>query len=291
VANKLTQGSPFCPNIAVTPENDEVWLTLKDSGKTQVIDAKPPFATKFIFETGQITNHVTFVNNAAGKFAYITIGGQNEVKVFRRGTNPPELVATIPTGELPHGIWPAGDGSRVYVALENGGAVIAIDTASNKVIASIPIGQTAQALVYVPNAVPQGAGTDNLVPLGEAANTAKFDLVSASQDMPKAHASAAVNSLGALDLVEVAVANLTPKSQFKLCVAESDHAPFGKVECLAVIKTNVEGSGIAQAIGPLKAVANTQQSFGAAQARRYLVVTDQNDTSKIVLKPGAAKQQ
>jgi YVTN family beta-propeller protein len=291
VANKLTQGSPFCPNIAVTPENDEVWLTLKDSGKTQVIDARPPFATKVIFETGQITNHVTFVNNAAGKFAYITIGGQNEVKVFRRGTNPPELVATIPTGELPHGIWPAGDGSRVYVALENGGAVIAIDTASNKVIASIPIGQTAQALVYVPNAVPQGAGTDNLVPLGEAANSAKFELVSTSPDMPKAHASATVNSLGALDLVEVAVANLTPKSQFKLCIAESDHAPFGKVECLAVIKTNVEGSGIAQAIGPLKAVANTQQSAGAPQARRYLVVTDQNDTSKIVLKPGPAKQQ
>jgi hypothetical protein len=91
--------------------------------------------------------------------------------------------------------------------------------------------------------------------------------------------------------VEVAVANLTPKSQFKLCVAESDHAPFGKVECLAVIKTNVEGSGIAQSIGPLKAVANTSQSAGAPQARRYLVVTDQNDTSKIVLKQGPAKQQ
>jgi YVTN family beta-propeller protein len=291
VIDKLVQGSPFCPNIAVTPENDEVWLTLKDSGKTQVIDAKPPFATKFIVGTGQITNHVTFVNNSAGKFAYITVGGEDEVKVFRRGTNPPELVATIPTGELPHGIWPSGDGSRVYVALENGGAVLAIDTVSNKVIATISIGQTAQALVYVPNAVPQGAGTDSLVPLAEAANSAKFDLVSANPDMPKARASAAVNSLGALDLVEVAVANLTPKSQFKLCVAESDHAPYGKVECLATVKTNVEGSGIAQAIGPLKAVANTQQSASAPQSRRYLVVTDQNDTSKVVLKPGAAKQQ
>jgi YVTN family beta-propeller protein len=291
VIDKLVQGSPFCPNIAVTPENDEVWLTLKDSGKTQVIDAKPPFATKFIVGTGQITNHVTFVNNSAGKFAYITVGGEDEVKVFRRGTNPPELVATIPTGELPHGIWPSGDGSRVYVALENGGAVLAIDTVSNKVIATISIGQTAQALVYVPNAVPQGAGTDSLVLLAEAANSAKFDLVSANPDMPKARASAAVNSLGALDLVEVAVANLTPKSQFKLCVAESDHAPYGKVECLATVKTNVEGSGIAQAIGPLKAVANTQQSASAPQSRRYLVVTDQNDTSKVVLKPGAAKQQ
>ena len=30
----------------------------------------------------------------------------------------------------------------------------AIDTVSNKAIANIPIGQTTQALVYVPNAVP-----------------------------------------------------------------------------------------------------------------------------------------
>ena len=290
VANKLTQGSPFCPNIAVTPENDEVWLTLKDSGKTQIIDAKPPYATKVIFETGQITNHVNFVNTSAGKFAYITVGGENVVKVFRRGTNPPELVTTIPVGELPHGLWPSGDGTRIYVALENGGAVQAIDTATNKVIATIPIGQTAQALVYIPNAVPDGAGTDNLVPLGEAANSAKFDMVSANPEMPKAHASAAVNSLGAVDLVEVAVANLTPKSQFKLCVSDSDHAPFGKVECIGVIKTNVEGSGIGQAISQLKAVANTQQSAGGQAARRYLVVTDQNDTSKIVLKQEPAKQ-
>jgi len=43
---------------------------------------------------------------------------------------------------------------QVYVALENGEMAVAIDTVSNKVIAQIPIGQTTQALVYVPNAVP-----------------------------------------------------------------------------------------------------------------------------------------
>ena len=199
-------------------------------------------------------------------------------------------MATIPVGSLPHGIWPSGDGSRVYVALENGGAVLAIETASEH-------GDCQHS--HWPDCASAGlcaqrgagrCGDGESVPLGEAANSTKFDLVSASQDLPKARASATVNSLGALDLVEVAVANLTPKSQYKLCVAESNQAPFGKVECLAVIKTNVEGSGIAQAIGPLKAVANTQQAAGAPQASRYLVVTDQNDTSKIVLKPGSANQ-
>lgn len=96
-----------------------------------------------LFDTGPITNHVNFANNRNGKFAYVTLGGANQVKVFRRGATP-ELVATIPVGNLPHGIWPSGDGSRVYVALENAAA---IDTLTNKVIANIPIGQTTQALV------------------------------------------------------------------------------------------------------------------------------------------------
>ena len=139
----------------------------------------------------------------------MTIGGMNEVKVFRRGKTP-ELIATIPVGELPHGVWPSGDGSRVYVAFENGGAAAAIDTLTNKVIANIPIGQTSQALVYVPNAVPDGSGTQNLLPRGEAANVARLRMEAGGVALPNAHASVAVNSLGLLDLVEVAAAGLAP---------------------------------------------------------------------------------
>lgn len=283
VINKLTQGSPFCPNIALTPENDEVWITLKDAGKVQVFNAKPPFEQKTMLETGPITNHVNFAINANGKFAYVTIGGTNEVKVFRRGARP-ELIATIPVGDLPHGIWPSGDGSRMYVALENGEAIVAIDTATNKVIANIANGQTSQALVYVPNAVPAGSGTDNLVPLGEAANVAHLQLQSAARSLPEARASAAVNSLGLLDLIEVAASGLMPKSQYQIYLAESDHAPFGKLVPLGMLKTNPDGAGIAQAIGPLKALAG--QNAGPS-VQRFLIVTDAKDASQVVLKQGS----
>ena len=74
----------------------------------------------------------------------MTIGGLNEVKVFR--TDNFAQVATIPTGKLPHGIWPSGDGTRVYVGLENEDKVAAIDTLKNEVIATSPIGQAPQAL-------------------------------------------------------------------------------------------------------------------------------------------------
>jgi YVTN family beta-propeller protein len=75
-------------------------------------------------------------------------------------------VAEIPTGNLPHGIWPSGDGSRMYVGLENADALAAIDTASNKVVANVPIGQAPQALAYVSNAVAEGDGLQNLQALG-----------------------------------------------------------------------------------------------------------------------------
>src|SRR5271170_3624378 len=52
VVKRLPQVSPFCPNIAVSPENDEVWITLKDVGKVQVYSAKPPFEQRSVLETG-----------------------------------------------------------------------------------------------------------------------------------------------------------------------------------------------------------------------------------------------
>lgn len=292
IIRRLPQASPFCPNIAVTPENDEVWITLKDVGKTQVFSAKPPFAQIALLDTGPITNHVNFVNNRNGKFAYVTVGGLNEVKVFSRGATP-QLVATIPVGELPHGIWGSGDGSRVYVAFENGGAAAAIDTLTNKVIADIPIGQTSQALVYVPNAVPNGAGTENLTPPGEAANIARLHLGAAGTALPNAEASAAVNSLGLLDLVEVAASGLAPGAQYQVYLAESARAPYGKLEPLAVLKTNPDGAGIVQSIGPLKSLAGgglgaSAQKSDDAPSQRFLIVTELNDSSHVVLRQSSS---
>src|SRR6267154_220850 len=138
IVGRVPQVSPFCPNIAATPDGRQVWFTLKDVGKVMVFDARPPFTVLKTIETGPITNHVNFANNANGMFAYVTVGGLNEVQVFR--TRDFAKVATIPVGRLPHGVWPSGDGSRVYVGLENDDRLGAIDTLTNRVIATVPIG-------------------------------------------------------------------------------------------------------------------------------------------------------
>src|SRR5271169_4638505 len=152
IVAKVKQESPFCPNIAASPDGQQVWFTLKDTGKTQVFNAKPPFNLIKTIATGPITNHVNFAHPAKGTFASVPVGGTNEVKVFRSADF--SQVATVPVGNLPHGVWPSGDGSRVYVGLENNDALVAIDTATNQVIATIPIGQAPQAIAYVPDAAP-----------------------------------------------------------------------------------------------------------------------------------------
>src|SRR4029077_21215377 len=112
IVGRGPQESPVLPNTAATSDGSQVWFALEDTGKAQVFDAKPPFTVLKTLDTGPITNHVNFARNGHGQFAYVTIGGLNEVKVFR--TDNFEQVATIPRGKLPYGIWPSGDGTRVY---------------------------------------------------------------------------------------------------------------------------------------------------------------------------------
>ena len=265
IVARVKQASPFCPNIAVTPDNTQVWFTLKDSGKTEVFNAKPPFNVLRVLDTGPITNHVNIVRNAHGQFAYVTIGGLNEVKVFR--TSDFAQVATIPVGTLPHGIWPSGDGSRVYVGLENQDAVTAIDTLTNKVIATVPIGQAPQALTYVPGAVPAGSGTQNLTPLGVAGQVAHFALAASPTDEGKAPTSVSLFDQGLIQVLEAAVSGLQPKHAYLLALAAKPDGT-GPLQPLQSFMTNPAGAAIVNAIGPIRQLVGSD----AKAARRYLVI-------------------
>jgi YVTN family beta-propeller protein len=265
IVARVKQASPFCPNIAATPDGKQVWFTLKDTGKTEVFDAKPPFSVLKVLDTGPITNHVNIVHNAKGTFAYVTIGGLNEVKVFR--TDDFAQVATIPVGTLPHGIWPSGDGSRVYVGLENADGVTAIDTLTNKVIATVPIGQAPQALTYVADAVPSGTGTQNLQPLGIAGEAAHIVLAAPSSGAENAPTSVSLFDQGLIQVLEAAVSGLQPKQPYVLALAEKPDGS-GTLQPLQSFVTNPAGAAIVNAIGPIRQLVETD----AASGRRYLVI-------------------
>ncbi|HUI98014.1 MAG TPA: YncE family protein [Xanthobacteraceae bacterium] len=293
IVARVPQASPFCPNIAATPDGSQVWFTLKDIGKTQVFQGQPPFGLLKTLDTGPITNHVNIVRNANGMFAYVTIGGRDQVQVFR--TDDFSKVATIPVGRLPHGIWPSGDGSRVYVGLENEDRVTAIDTLTNTVIATSPIGQAPQALVYVPRAVPgeqsaanaanaamttmmpgaaPAAGATGLQPLGIAGATAQLWLAPGGQettdsttDANRAPTSVTLFDQGLVQVLEAAVTGLAPSKPYVLALAR-DRSGTGRLQPLQGFMTNPAGSAVVNAIGPIRQLVRGEDK----SEPRYLVI-------------------
>jgi YVTN family beta-propeller protein len=236
-----------------------------------VFNAKPPFNLIKTIDTGPITNHVNFAHTAKGTFAYITIGGLNLVKVFR--TDDFSEVATIPVGNLPHGVWPSGDGSRIYVGLENADALAAIDTATNTVTANVPIGQAPQAIAYVPNAAPNPDDRQNLQALGVAGQVAHLVLRQNGESKDgQAATSVSLFDQGLIQVLQASVTGLEPKQKYVLALADRVHG--GPLQPLAAFMTNPAGSAIVNATGPIRQIVIDP----ATSERRYLVIAPADAT-------------
>ena len=276
VVATVPQASPFSPNIAATPDGKQVWFTLKDVGKTQVFRAEPPFEVIATLDTGPITNHVNIVRNANGQFAYISVGGENVVKVYTTSDDP-KLVATIPTGELPHGIWPSGDGTRIYVALENGTGINVIDTLANKVVARISGGQSSQALVYVPNAVPSGDGLARIVTLAESGLAAHLLLGPPGASPKEAPTTVTLNNQGLIDLLQAAVTGLKPKATYQIALVGDQKDPYHDFQPLTTFQTNAAGAQIVNTLGPLRRALTGPPG---QSERRYLVIVPVDGSSQ-----------
>jgi YVTN family beta-propeller protein len=275
VVGHVKQESPFCPDLAATPDGEQVWLTLKDVGRVMVFGAKPPFAVLKVLETGPITNHVNIARNAQGQFAYVTVGGLNEVKVFR--TDVFDQVASIKVGAVPHGIWPSGDGTRVYVGLENADAVAVIDTTTNKLMTEIASGQGAQGVAYVPNAVKEGTGGPNLEPLGIAGEKVSLWLLAA--DGRRATVVTLFNQ-GLVQVLQAAVTGLAPGQPYVLALTADPKKPSA-LDPIASFKANPAGAAIVNAVGPIRQLIQ----HPSPEARRFLVIA-----SGSAREPGALVQ-
>jgi YVTN family beta-propeller protein len=251
VIKRIPVISPFSPNLAVTGDGQQVWLTHKDVGKVTVINAQS-FAVEGVIETGPVTNHVNFAGAgggtrsggaAAGDFAYVTVGGENAVKVFRRDRS---LVATIPVGAVPHGLWPSGDGSRMYVGLQQADSVAVLDTRTNAKIAAIATGQSPQAVVYVVDAVPTGSGTSNLSPLQAMGSAQNVKL--SPGNLAGAKATVTIRSLGPVDGVDLSAMGLQPSQQYTLFLRTGDQNEAAWP--LAAFRADSGGKANVEAIAP-----------------------------------------
>jgi len=140
------------------------------------------------------------------------------VNVYRRDGGHPRLVTQIPTGAVPHGIWPSPDNTRVYVALQNQDAVQVIDTKTDRVIHTIKIGQDPQALVYVANAVPSGEGRDGLI-----SQNVGFLVIPFTQKLSGGGvATVVIRHLVGADAVQVEVRDAKPGQEYHIYATKSD---------------------------------------------------------------------
>lgn len=293
VVRRIPVVSPFSPNLAITADGAEIWMTHKDVGKTTVIDARR-MEVAHVLETGAVTNHVNFAQTAQGRLAYITIGGENVVKVYKHGNNAPELVAAIPTGALPHGIWASDNGSRIYVALENGDAVDVIDTARQTVITQIKTGQMPQALVFISNASPD-ANAANLVPLERAIENIqlKFAAPSAGKTSnnpatkPAPGGFGVIRPLGLLDSLDVNFSNLDPETEYELILSGNDKKAAKNPTILTVLKSDKNGKAAGQALSPLREILQSAAAPKDMLTRRILLRRAvSNNAGEIILESG-----
>lgn len=223
-------GDSFSSDEAISPDGAELWAAHKRVGLTSVVDLKHRKVSA-VLKTGPDSNHPNFANTKSGSFAYLTVGGLDETLVYRRhpgGT--PQLVTRIhDTGHAPHGIWPSGDGTRMYVGMEKSDAVDVIDTATNKVIDTTRTGQEPQALVYVPNAAPAGS----------AANLGRQGLGSAPRNVPTTlpdgtagetmrsdnkgrRLEATIRPVSGLDMIQLQARDFQPTTTYQAYAVQKD---------------------------------------------------------------------
>ncbi|GAC1495515.1 MAG: beta-propeller fold lactonase family protein [Pseudarthrobacter sp.] len=219
VVDRITElADPFSSDMALSPDGNELWAAHKKAGKVSVIDV-PGRRVTTVVASGPNTNHPAFVTTPQAGYVYLTVGGTDETKVYQRNAaQPPTLIGTIKSsGTEPHGIWPSPDNTRVYVVNEHSDSVDVIDTAQRSLIVTLRVGQEGQALVYVANAVPTGAGAEHLTRQGLDQRVENTDI---KVDGP-GHAHLTVRAVDGLDMIQIEGQGLTPNTRY---TASVDHA-------------------------------------------------------------------
>ena len=232
VVKRITGLDPgFSPNLAITPNGAEVWVTHKGTGRVSIIDARR-LVLLATLTTGPVTNHVNFVSKPHGIFAYVTVGQTNKTLVYRtNGAHPVKVGEVVHSGFEPHGVWPSPDNTRAYVGLEKSDAVDVIDTDRLHVIDTLRVGQEPQALVYVANAVPQGNGRQGLTRQGLDQRVLTRDLAVAGGVV-----RVTVREVDTLDQVQVVARGLPPNARFSVQLASP-----GQVTVIRQFTTNAQG--------------------------------------------------
>jgi hypothetical protein len=156
----------------------------------------------------------------------------------------------------------------MYVGLENEDRLAVLNTLDNTLLTTIPAGQAAQAVVYVPNAVREGDGLDGLQALSTVGKVTQLSMAASTAVPPGSpQTSVALFEQGFIQMLQAAVNGLEPKQRYVLALATKADGS-GTLESLAEFTTNAAGAAIVNALGPIRQVVQAE----AAAPRRYLAI-------------------
>ncbi|HTJ33152.1 MAG TPA: beta-propeller fold lactonase family protein [Dactylosporangium sp.] len=202
---------------AISPDGRELWLGMPNNGRTTTVLNTGTHKVQAVLDTGPRTNHPNFATVGGVDYAYMTVGDLDQTLVYRRdpGGKPPTLVHRIQhRGHGPHGIWPSPDGSRMYVAMQYSDTVEVIDTAANKVVSSMPSGQSPMALVYVAR-----SGPGSTTGLGRQGLDQRNEVLKVDVQNSDGSGTAQIRSLPGLDEIIVDVRGLRPNQRYTVYAA------------------------------------------------------------------------
>ena len=274
VIKQIKVPSPFSPNIFMSPNGKLVALSLKDIGKVVVIDTHTNEIVKEFF-TGPITNHVSFLTLRDRLLMPVTVGGENCVKIYDVADDY-KLIATIPTGILPHGLWASPDGKRLYAGLEYADQVQPINLEILKAMPPIQIGQSPQALLYAADAVTKGNGKEGLKPLQDAGQTQVIMMENLLPNSP-AKGQLAVRPIGLADLVEQLFLKLKPNTAYDLVLSKSESAPYSSDYEINSFVTDSNGKFAGQSTGLVKSTVSSEPNYRS-------VILKEKNTGEVVMK-------
>ena len=275
-------GDSFSSDQAISPDGTELWAAHKRVGKVSVVDLeRREVAT--VIETGPDTNHPQFVDTPDGSYVYLTLGGLDETWVYNRDGAEPELLTRIEnSGHAPHGAWPSGDGTRLYVGLEKSDGVDVIDTTTHQVIDTIETGQEPQAVAYASKAAKPGSATGlGTQGLGQRAHNVPTLLPDGTRgdtlDPEKGRVlEATIRPVGGLDMIQIQARRLEPSTMYQAysVAADGRKTPVFSFQTddnggtpMALAFSSFDGKSIA--ITPEGAVTPVQKAAFAAQGSSH----------------------
>ncbi len=143
MAHQVIKRIPVGPNphFLVLGPDGQIWGTNTGSNSIYTIDTQTNEISNTI-EVGPAPQQIAFAfKGTAGPNAYVTVAGINKVIMLSANTPTPEVKGQIDVGEGPNGIWANSVGTRLYVGHTKSNNLKILDTGTNQILATVPVGR------------------------------------------------------------------------------------------------------------------------------------------------------